>query len=169
MGPNDKLQLEVVGTRRRDAQDPVSVEDRWHIGSCGKSITALLYARLVSSGRAEWRVPIAQLLPDIAGGIHPAWRERTIDELFVCRSGLAANLTPGQGENFRRDCAPLREQRTAATRAALTGSPGPRGRFVYSNLGYIVIGAIIDRLTESPFETALAREVWEPLGVTSAG
>ncbi len=168
-GPKNSFNFEVAGSRRRDVVDPVAADDQWHIGSCSKSITAILYARLVTSGAAAWGVPIAKLLPDIADNMHPDWTDRTIDDLFHCRSGMAANLTPEQMRKFWQDTAPLAEQRTEAALAALSRRPAPRGQFIYSNLGYIVIGAAIDRLTKSSFETALEKHVWEPLEITSAG
>ena len=44
---NGTLELDVIGDRRRNAPDPVTTTDQWHIGSCAKAITAALYARLV--------------------------------------------------------------------------------------------------------------------------
>jgi hypothetical protein len=40
----------VVGNRRRRGADPVTIEDQWHLGSCTKAFTAVLYARLVDRG-----------------------------------------------------------------------------------------------------------------------
>jgi CubicO group peptidase (beta-lactamase class C family) len=68
-----------------------------------------------------------------------------------------------------RDARPTREQRTEVAARALARPPRRPGRFVYSNLGYIVIGAAIERITDRPFESALAAQVFEPLGITSAG
>ena len=44
----------VVGVRRRDSSGEAVVSDRWHIGSCTKSMTAALWARLGDLGLAEW-------------------------------------------------------------------------------------------------------------------
>jgi len=168
VGKGGDLTVAVVGTRVRGEHDPVRLEDRWHIGSCGKSITAVLYARLVERGDAEWGAPLPALFPDLTD-TDPAWRTVTIDEVFVHEGGLSANLDRKETVAAYQETRPLPEQRTAATAAALAVPPHRRGDFVYSNLGYILIGAAIERLTGVPFESALATHVLEPCDVTSAG
>ncbi len=164
-----RLDLNVVGVRIRGGGDPVTLDDRWHLGSCGKSITAALYARLVERGDAQWGARLPDLFPDLADAIDPAWSDATIDDVFVHRAGLRANLGRSEMAAAYRDVRPLREQRTEATAAALARPPRWPGDFAYSNLGYIVIGAVIERITDLPFESALTTHVLEPLGITSGG
>ncbi len=52
------VELDLIGARVRGG-DPVGARDAWHIGSCGKAMTAALYARLVERGEAEWGTPVA--------------------------------------------------------------------------------------------------------------
>ena len=87
-----KVDVDVVGVRIRGGDDPVRLDDRWHIGSCGKSITAALYARLVEAGEAEWGARLPDLFPDLAGRIDAGWSAITIDDVFVSQAGLPANL-----------------------------------------------------------------------------
>lgn len=161
--------VEVVGDRRLNGADPVTVGDQWHIGSCAKAITAALYARLVEKGAAEWGVPIRGFFPDLADGIDPGWSTPTVDEVLTCRSGMGANLSRPSMRAAWADTAPLTEQRSRAVVAALSRPPRRHGRFRYSNLGYIVVGAAIDRIAGASFEDALHLELLEPLGITSAG
>jgi CubicO group peptidase (beta-lactamase class C family) len=51
----------------------------------------------------------------------------------------------------------------------LADPPDGRGTFRYSNLGYVLAGAAIDRITGSTYESALRTELLDPLGVTTAG
>ena len=55
------------------------------------------------------------------------------------------------------------------TAAALARAPRRPGRFRDSNLGYVVIGAAIERIAGAPYEQALATHVLEPLGIASGG
>lgn len=164
-----ELELDVVGVRIRGGDDPVQRDDRWHIGSCGKSITAALYARLVERGEARWGARLPELFPDLAGALHTGWNAITIDDVFVSQAGLPANLTRSEMLAAFSDQRPLREQRTDVATAALSRAPRRPGRFLYSNLGYILIGAAIERITDLPFEVALTSHVLEPLGITSGG
>lgn len=164
-----RIDGEVVGVTRRGGADSASISDAWHIGSCAKSLTAALYARLVEKGRAEWGARITDLFPDLAESVHPGWSVATIDELLTCRSGLPSNPTRAAMSAAYGDQRPAVEQRTAVARAALTDPPRGHGRFRYSNLGYVLAGAAIDRLTGRPFESLLRSEILDPLGVTTAG
>lgn len=163
------LYVEVVGARRRGGSATVEIGHQWHIGSCAKAMTAALYARLVERGDTEWGVPIGEFFPDLADRMHPAWTGPTIDEVLVCRSGMNANLSRAEMLNAWEDSSPLTEQRTRAVVSALALPPRSRGAFRYSNLGYIVVGAAIDRIAGIPLEDALQMILLEPLGITSAG
>lgn len=163
----DGVEVDVVGERVRGGDDPVTLDDRWHVGSCGKSITAALYARLVERGDAEWGARLPELFPDLA--VDPGWGRVTIDEVFVSRAGFPANLTRAEMLAGWRDERPLTKQRSETAAAALARAPRRPGRFVYSNLGYIVIGAAIERITGLAYESALAAHVLEPLGISSGG
>ena len=58
------------------------------------------------------------------------------------------------------------EQRRFLAAHALGEAPGGPG---YSNLGYIVLGAVVERATGMSWERAMRREVFEPLGMVGAG
>ncbi len=165
----DSLAIDAVGVTRRGGDEPVSVDDQWHIGSCAKSVTAALYARLVEQGRASWGTPLPELFPDLTDRIHSGWTDRSIDDVLHCRSGMRANLSLRAMRAGWSDDRPLTEQRTDAVVAGLAEAPGPKGKFVYSNLGYITAGAAIDRLAGVPYESALEREIIAPLGISSLG
>jgi CubicO group peptidase (beta-lactamase class C family) len=163
-----EVAIDVVGVRVRGGDAPATLDDRWHVGSCGKSMTAALYARLVERGEARWGARLPELFPDLSG-IAPGWSEIAIDDVFVAQAGLPANLGRTEMKTAWRDRRPLRDQRTEAVAAALRRPPRRPGRFLYSNLGYILIGAAIERIAGVPYETALSTNVFEPLGITSAG
>lgn len=163
------FEMDVVGVRVGGGTDPVQAADPWHLGSCGKSITVVLYARLVEAGEAAWGATLPDLFPDLAPSLDPGWLDITIDEVFVHRAGLPGNLGRKEMLAALRDPRPLPEQRTEVAAMALAQPPRRRGHFGYSNLGYILIGAAIERITGLPYEAALVRRVLDPLGITSAG
>jgi len=167
--PELMIVAEVAGSVRRGHDEPVALNDAWHIGSCAKSLTAALYARLVEQGRAAWSVPMTDLFEDLASSIHAGWSAATIDDLLTCRSGLPPNPTKhAMKANYTDRRAPI-DQRTNLAAETLACPPHRTGQFRYSNLGYTIAGAAIDRITGQPFETALFEELLDPLGVTTAG
>lgn len=141
------LGLAVTGERVKGSGDPARPEDAWHIGSNTKMLTALLYGRLVEQGRLEWGATLPELLPDLSDAMDPAWRDVTIEQVFSHRAGLPANpgvlwfLTARGSDRSPAD------QRTRLARTALSRPPANEvGEFAYSNLGYMIAGAVIDRV-----------------------
>lgn len=118
--------------------------DPWRIGSCTTSMTALLYARLVESGRAAWGAPLADLFPDLA--VDPGWGAVTIDDVLVHRGGVRPNLSVRDMRDDAADVRPVRVRRTEAAAAALAGPPDRPGRVRYSNLGWVHADARAERL-----------------------
>ena len=160
------VELDLIGARVRGG-DAVRADDAWHIASCGRSMTAALYARLVERGDAEWRAPVARLFPDLE--TDSGWMRVTIDSLVVGEGGISPDLSRDAFAAAYADNRPAELQRTEATAAALAAAPRRPGRFHDSHLGYIVIGAAIERIAGAPYEQALRTHVLEPLGITSAG
>ena len=166
---NGELGLDVIGVRRRGHPDVATVSDRIHIGSCCKMVTAVLFGTFVAEQRVTWEMPITELFPDLADSIAKDWQQRTVEELFYCLSGMVANPPRRVLISGHTDARPLAEQRTEMVELALAEAPQKPGRFVYSNMSYIVLGAAIDRLSGTSYESALQARVLKPLGITTAG
>lgn len=169
VGVDGEVECRVAGVRRRGSSDVALVSDRWHIGSCTKTFTAVLWACLVERGQAEWDMPLVEALADLGSEIHPGWTGQTLDSMLRHHAGVSADLSPDQMKRAWEDQRPLAAQRTNAAGWALGVPPGEPGQFRYSNLGYIVVGAAIDRLAGATFEQALNTHVLTPLGIETAG
>lgn len=160
----------VRGVRRAGSTDPAALDQLWHLGSNGKAMTALLYARLVEQGRAKWDATLPELFPDAV--IDPALQAVTIDDLLRHRSGLtdAAMLTREVMIAGHTETRPTRAQRIDFAAMALGEPPtGTRGAFSYSNGGYILAGAAIERLVDRSWEETIKTEVFDELDMASVG
>lgn len=160
----------VRGVRQVGGVDPVTLDDRWHLGSNTKAMTAVLYARLVEQGRTTWEAPLSALFPGAV--IDPAWNGVTINDFIQHRAGLKDEDALGMifFMTSRGDPRPWPVQRRAITEAALAKPPtGARGTFEYANVNYILVGAAIEQITGGSWEDAMKAELFTPLGLTSAG
>ncbi len=158
----------VSGRRRAGGEAAVTVSDRWHLGSNTKAMTAALYARLVEQGRAHWQASVPTLFADL--DVDPAWAGITIEHLLGHRSGvLDARFMPlWMIQAFAGN--DLQALRSTLAGSVLGSAPaGSVGDFAYSNVGYIIAGAAIERITGEPWEDAIRREIFAPLGMASAG
>ena len=157
----------VVGVRKAGAGVPATLDDRWHLGSCTKAMTATVVAHLVEQGKLGWDTTLAELFPDLAPRMNPATARATMRQLLSHHAGLAANLPWGE---FAR-LGPLPAQRMRAVEMATTSAPPFEvgGAAHYANLGYVVAGAAIERLTSHVWEDVVREVVFAPLGMDSAG
>jgi CubicO group peptidase (beta-lactamase class C family) len=154
-----------AGTRRVTGGAPVSTDDLWHLGSNTKAMTSLLAAVAVSRGHLQWTTTVAQAFPELAN-IRAEYREVTLRDLLSHQAGLPRDASPaafGSGT-----AAPA--QRTSAVAWAVQQPPAvTRGTYSYSNVAYVVAGAMLERAFGTSFEAAMAAQLYAPLGVTDAG
>ena len=163
------LAVGVAGVRKLGADTPVEREDLWHIGSLTKSFTSTLVGLMVDREELEWDTPLIELLPDQFGGT--PYRDVVLSQLLSHRSGLPANLTPLETNRLRGSGDPIQAQRSkaAATLASKPAVHPPGTGFLYSNAGYITVGAALELEAGESWERLLRREVLGPLGLGSAG
>ena len=80
-----------VGTRRAGTQSPVSLTDRFHIGSDTKAMTALVAAMLVEAGKLRWESTVADIFPELSGTTDPALKPVTFEQLLSHTSGIPSD------------------------------------------------------------------------------
>ncbi len=157
--------MAVVGDRRSGSGPPVTPDDRWHIGSNLKAITAALAGVAVTRGELSWDLTVEDAFPELDAVMRSDYRQVTLRDLLANR-GRIRNDPPG-GTYAGPDA---RTQREAMVEWALTAPPiGPFGEYHYSNPGFVIAGAMIERALGGDFEDLLVSELMEPLGVTSLG
>jgi CubicO group peptidase (beta-lactamase class C family) len=132
---------------------------QYRIGSITKTFTAVLVLRLRDEGLLDLGDPLEKHVSGTGAG------EATIAELLAHTAGLAAE-SPG----------PWWERTPGSLRPELSDVLGeqpflhPSGRrFHYSNPGYTLLGALVEKLRGAPWEDVLRREVLEPLGLGRTG
>jgi CubicO group peptidase (beta-lactamase class C family) len=162
-----------VGTRKIGEQIPVGVEDRFHLGSDTKAMTALLAAILVEEGKIGWDSTVAASFPELADGMDAGLRRVTLEQLLSHTSGIApddAAFEERLGKALSAD-GNLDEMRYALVRSSvhqpLKAEPG--AGFAYSNMGYVLAGAMLERAGGKSWEQLMTERVFAPLGLASAG
>ncbi|MEU1099876.1 serine hydrolase domain-containing protein [Streptomyces tibetensis] len=128
---------------------------QYRIGSITKTFTAVLVLRLRDEGALDLGDPLEKHLPGTGVG------EVTVAELLAHTGGLAAE-TPGPW--WERSPGSLRPELTDVLGERPLLTP-PGRRFHYSNPGYALLGALIEKLRGASWEDVLRREVLEPLGL----
>lgn len=168
--PDGVLEIGAAGTRHRDTDVPVTVDDQWHLGSCTKAMTATLIAFAVEDGLLAWDTTLAEALPDVT--IDEAYRDVPIEWLLAHRAGTWSTFEGHEAElSGLSDADPLDVQRAQFTAIVLGEPPelAPGTAYAYSNAGYMIAGAILERVYGQAWEALIAERLFEPLGMTSCG
>lgn len=163
----------VTGVRRQGTADKIELDDRFHIASCTKSMTATLAAVAVHKGQLKWTTSLADGLPALAEKMRPEYRAATLEQLLAHAAKIPAytQFGPQRGEQLRMLKGTPAEQRLAFLVEVL-GTEKPNnatGSAAYSNAGYAAVGAIVERAADTSWEELARRELARPLGMKSLG
>jgi D-alanyl-D-alanine carboxypeptidase len=140
---------------------PVEPATIFRIGSMTKQFTAVAVLQLVAAGKLRLDARLETVLPNTP----PAWRDITIEQLLNHTSGLAA----GTEQPDSLDGVP----RTVAELLELSQSPPlvfpPGTNWAYSNTGYIVLGAVIERVSGLRYPTYVKQRIAAPAALHVTG
>jgi len=158
-----------AGVRKKGNPIPVTAEDKFHIGSCTKSMTATLGAMLIEDGKLQWNTKIAEVFPDL--DIHEDYKNVTFDQLVTNTAGVPGDIQPDLWSALWKREGSERAQRLQLVKGILREPPAykPSSDQVYSNAGFSIAGAMLEAIMDKPYEQLLAERLFHPLGMTSAG
>lgn len=163
------LETAAVGRRSLNSADRVTTQDLWHVAALTKSMTATLAGVLVEEGHLDWTTTVAQALPDIAPLIRVEFQDVRLEELLSHTSGLTDDVTGTDWWGGLPHSEALPEQRLAlATELMQTQAGVPRGEYLSSNGGYVVVGAMIEEVMDGQWEDLMVSRVFTPLGMFTA-
>jgi CubicO group peptidase (beta-lactamase class C family) len=163
------LASQAVGVRKMGSDIPVTTADKFHIGSCTKSITATLAAMLVDDGKLSWETRISDVFPTTA--VNSDLQNVTVEQLLCHRSGVRGDLTDDEMDRYMHSPMKPMDQRNELMLKLLPEAPViPSGSaFSYSNLGVTVAGAMLEHIAHKPWEVLVHDRIFKPLGMRSAG
>lgn len=136
--------------------DPPDGDTQYRIGSITKTLLAVSVLRLRDEGRLALTDPLDEHLPGTAAG------RATIGALLAHTAGLLAD-PPGPW--WERTPGTLRPELADVLGVDPQVHP-PGRRHHYSNPGYALLGALIERVRGEAWDEVLRREVLRPLGMT---
>jgi CubicO group peptidase (beta-lactamase class C family) len=169
---SEVIALGVTGVRKRGDATLATVDDQWHLGSDTKAMTATIVARLAERNLISFDDTLSKLFPNEVATMDPAYTNVPLRWLLSHRSGMGdATDYPDVVAALATSTEPVEIVRAAWTHAVLALPPlyPPGTSFLYSNSGYFVAGAALERVTGKTWETLIAEEVFSPLGMASCG
>ena len=149
---------------------PLNAGSKFNIGSCGKSFTALLTSTFVEKGLLTWETKVSDVFTEM--NIHKDFRNVTLRQLLSHTAGIrhfwtdeevfeVANIIPGL-------------QGTTSEKRKLFSEWNLRqksffepGVYQYSNGGYVIVAAMLEKVSGKSFELLLQDRVFAPLELES--
>jgi D-alanyl-D-alanine carboxypeptidase len=135
-------------------------DTRFNIGSIAKSFTAAGIVQLAEQGKLSFTDTIGRHLPDYP---RPTADTITIHHLLTHRSGLPGSFINDRFWVLRDSLRLNRDYLQLFIDLPLTFEPGTMS--LYSNPGYVVLGAIIERVSGEEYSEYMRRHIYGPAGM----
>jgi CubicO group peptidase (beta-lactamase class C family) len=154
----DGADAHLVAGRRREGGPAVTADTRYDLASLTKVVATLpSVLRLVDAGEVALDDPVGRFFSSAGWFQSPSLADATVRALLAHVAGLPA---------WRPLFAEVCTRRTAL--AAVLHSPvAAPGAVVYSDLGFMLLGAIVERVAHERLDAFARREVFEPLGMSA--
>lgn len=141
-----------------------TLDTKFRIGSMNKMFTATAIMQLVQAGKIDLDKPFGTYLTD--------YPNKTLASSVTIRNLLTH--TGGTGDIFGPEYDKNRlKLRTLQDYIDLYGNRGPAfkpgSRFEYSNYGFIILGAVVQKVSGEDYYDYVSRHIFAPAGMTSSG
>ena len=141
---------------------PASADTGYRVASITKTVTATLVMQLVEQHKLRLDEPVTSYLDWLKPALGASGL--TVRHLLTHSGGVIRDASCAWGDEdflgpdeLRRD---LLEQATVAE---------PSAGFRYSNVGYALLGQIVEKVSGRPFASAVSSRVSRPLGLVATG
>lgn len=148
------------GLANMELSVPMQADSNLRLASLTKQFTAMAVMQLVHSGKLSLQQTVGQILSD-----YPAvGRAITVQQLLTHTSGIPNfSRMPEFRQNKAKD-ATLPELLALFSAQPLQFAPG--SRFNYSNSNYVLLTAIIEKVSQQTYADFLQQHIFKPLGMT---
>ncbi len=172
-GPATTTQF-VLGEARRDTHQRVDAETAYNWASITKTFTAIAILQLRDHGQLSLDDPAVRYVPELRQ-VHDAYgsiEDITIRHLLTHSAGFRNPTWPWDCDDPKNcDWQPFEPTRWAQVAAMLPYTHiafRPGSQWSYSNLGYVFLGQIIERLSGDDFEVYIDKNILKPLGMSAS-
>lgn len=153
------------GSLDKSGKSPITADTPMFLASAGKMFTAVSVLQLVDAGKIDLDAPLGRYLTDYPNA---ETARVTVRQLLEHRGGTGDIGILGQEDGANRE-----HVRTIADIIALNGNrppdfpPGTKAD--YSNYGFVLLGAIVERVSGESYYDYVAEHVFKPAGMLNAG
>jgi CubicO group peptidase (beta-lactamase class C family) len=148
-----------------EKKQPATRRSVYRIGSITKQFTALMLLQLVEYGKVHFADPVEKYFPEVnrLQGRYAYAPPITLIQLATMTAGISTE--PRDLTTYLRG--PVRDWEkvliSALPHTRYVFEPGTR--FLYSNIGYAILGAALSRAADQPYTNYVEQHIFAPLGM----
>ncbi len=164
----DSIYVQVVkGTRIHGTENLVEKNDYFHLGSCSKSVLALIAGKLIEEKRIQWNSGFFDLFPELKAMSHPQYQAITLEQLFLCKAGIQA-FTSAE-EEFPQIDPNAKNPQLEFARYLLQFEPSAKtskeGTFehLYSNASYTLAALMLEKASGKSYKELIEQYIAKEL------
>lgn len=146
-----------IGVSNIETMSVLSVDDVFQIGSVTKTFTAAAILRLSEKNVLSLRDTLGKFIPDI----NPEYKDLTLDSVLSHTSGLPDYLGDPSVSRVYDKYASIDEVIESITKKPLHSDPNQK--YGYSNLGYILLGKVIEASSGTSYDQFMLNTFFKPL------
>ncbi|MDQ2889725.1 MAG: beta-lactamase family protein, partial [Gemmatimonadota bacterium] len=151
-----------TGIANRSRGIPMALDTKLQLASITKLFTQIAILQLEQTGRLSLSDTVGKFLPDYPNATVRS--KVTVDQLFHHRSGVGSFWNAAFMARHAK-VHTVSDYLTLFDRDSLMFEPGTREE--YSNGGYVLLGAIIERVSGQSYHDYVRTHIFQPAGMTS--
>ncbi|MGA8937571.1 MAG: serine hydrolase domain-containing protein [Acidobacteriaceae bacterium] len=151
------------GYANQELRVPISADTRFAIGSVTKQFTAACILLLQEQGRLKVSDPLSLYLPSVP----KTWKDVTLRDLLTHTSGIEDDVLNYGFPQFWHGAYTVPQLIDAVRNLPLKSLPGEK--FDYNNLGYVLLGTVVEKVSGQNMAAFLHDHIFRPLGMKNSG
>src|SRR5262249_10550373 len=152
------LAAKAYGMADFEAGVPNRIGTAFRIASLSKTFTAAAIAILIERGKVKLDDPLSRYIPDFPNGV-----KINVKQLLLHQSGVGQLDAP----ELLRNCSSTADLVERLKGVPPLFAPGTGGG--YSNEGYLLLAAVIEKASGLTYESFLREDIFTPLGMSNYG
>jgi CubicO group peptidase (beta-lactamase class C family) len=144
-------------------KNAVTPQTSFHTGSIGKTFTALAIRQLVNENKVDYNATVEKYIPWFHTADTSVGSKITINNLINHTSGFSRHQ--GEADYFYEGRYSIED---LVRKATLIKPDNSIGTPEYSNLNYIILGLVIEKVTNQPYEEYVKENIFKPLNMNNS-
>lgn len=158
------------GTWKQKPQ--LSTNDSFVIASCSKTFTATLAGICVDKGLLRWDSTLGEVFPELKTTMNPEYASVTLEQLLSHTGRAPERDAFWRSTTLQTSIAhpgTSRDQRYYMLKEITRSAPAiPPGRYVYSNAGFYMVAAMLEKVTNESWENLMKTKIFDKYNLSSA-